>query len=402
MKLIGEPGPEWQHAFGGAQSAPSGSLHQEELPDFVLIRTNEVDEGDRLRPVDPVWAQALGQIMARDGQDTPVQVCRLPGRNRWTLVVGAHRLAGAMLAGIEYLRAEVVSADRDTRRLREVRENLWRSDLTPIDRAAFIAEAVSIYKQRAGIDPARDGRVVSAAARWQKQVKNEAADATVTMTGVYGFTDQVASELGLSNSTIERGLRLYRGLSPSLVEKLRAARHPVLTNATHLRALAKLDAHAQAKVVELLTVPGASLNYGQPKTVSEAIAHPLGPKPAKAKAGADDKRLAAFIGSFQRMGAAEQKGALEHLVKHLPKGTRIVDGSEPRPQAAFSPQHVKYRDEALAAIDTMRELVDGLLEDEVIKDERASALDRAVVALAVTRLTIAGNGFDLGSQEGDQ
>ncbi|WP_420894895.1 ParB N-terminal domain-containing protein [Sphingomonas paucimobilis] len=146
-------------------------LHEEALASFILIRTDEIDAVDRLRPVDAIWAEALGQVMARDGQDTPIQVCRLPGKNRWTLVAGAHRLEGAKTAAIEYLKAEVVSADRDDRRLREVRENLWRSDLTPVDRAAFIAEAVAIHKRRAGIDPTADGRIGSITARWQKPLK---------------------------------------------------------------------------------------------------------------------------------------------------------------------------------------------------------------------------------------
>lgn len=304
----------------------TSALHQETLADFVLIRTDQIDAGDRLRPVDPVWAEALGQMMLRDGQDTPIQVCRLPGRSRWLLVAGGHRHAGAVSAEIEYLRAEITSADRDDRRLREVRENVMRSDLAPVDRAAHIAEAVAILKRRAGIDPAKDGRVGSVAARWQKALKDEAADTTATIAVAYGFTDSVAAELGFSTRTVENDLMLFRRLAPSVVERLRTARHPALSNATQLRTLAKLDEHAQSKVVSLLLVPGESLNYGQPKTISDAIAHPLGPKPAAAKPDAETKRLSAFIGAFQRMSLAEKKGALAQLAGQLPNGTRIVSG----------------------------------------------------------------------------
>jgi hypothetical protein len=372
------------------------TLHQETLSGFILIRTDEVDVGERLRPVDPVWAEALGQMMLRDGQDTPILVCRLPGRSRWLLVAGGHRLAGAVFADIAYMRAEVVSADRDDRRLREVRENVMRSDLTPIDRAAHVAEAVSILKRRAGIDPAADGRVGSAAARWQKVVKDEANDATTTIVGAYGFSETVAADLGFSFRTVENDLMLYRRLAPSVVESLRAARHPVLNNGTQLRALAKLDENAQAKVVSLLLVPGASLNYGQPKTISDAIAHPLGPKPAAAKPDAETKRLSAFIGAFQRMSLAEKKGALAQLAGQLPNGTRIVDGAEPRPRAEFPFKHIQYRDDAVATIDAARELIDGLVEDEVVPGERGAALAQVSGDLQLTRFTIAGNGFQLG------
>ena len=302
----------------------ASTLHQETLATFVLIRTDQIDEGDRLRAVDPVWGAALGQMMMRDGQDTPIQVCRLPGTTRWMLVAGAHRLFGAKAEDIQYLRAEIVSSDRDNRRLREVRENLWRSDLNPLDRAAFIAEAVSIIKRRAGLDPAAEGRAASANARWQKQVDQEADDATATIATAYGWSDEVGEQIGLSARTVRNDLMLYRRLSPSMVARLRATRHPVLGNGTQLRALAKLDEDAQAKAVELLTVPGASLNYGQPKTVADAIAHPLGPKPAGAKSNPDDKRLSAFLGAFQRMSLAEKKGALAQLAEQLPSGMHII------------------------------------------------------------------------------
>lgn len=119
-----------------ASLAPGAVLHQEVLVAFVLIRTDEIDvPDDRLRAIDPVWGGAVGKMMKRDGQDTPIKVCRLPGRSRWTLVAGAHRHYGATVEGIEFLKAEVVTSERDERRLHEVRENLFRTDLTPIDRA---------------------------------------------------------------------------------------------------------------------------------------------------------------------------------------------------------------------------------------------------------------------------
>jgi ParB family chromosome partitioning protein len=274
--------------------------HEEALADFILIRADEIDAVDRLRPIDMVWAEALGQVMAREGQDTPIQVCRLPGKNRWTLVVGAHRVEGAKAAGIDYLKAEVVSADRDDRRLREVRENLWRSGLTPVDRAAFIAEAVAIHKRRAGIDPSVDGRSGSAAARWQKAVKDEAADATATIAVVYGFTDTVASELGLSSRTVENDLMLYRRLPPSVVERLRAARHPILKNATQLRALAKLEGADQAKALNALVGDAGE----EPcKTVADAIKRT---KPPRAPVQPDQKRFNSVIDTLARMSAAER------------------------------------------------------------------------------------------------
>ena len=373
---------------------PAVDLHQEPLADFVLIRTADIDVVDRLRTIDDAWAAALGEMMAKDGQDTPIKVCRLPGKTRWTLVAGAHRHAGAITAGIEELKAEIVSADRDSRRLQEVRENLFRRDLSPIDRAAFVAEAVAIWKRRAGIDPARDGRTGSVTARWQKALKDEAADTTATVAVVYGFTDAVASELGLSGRTVERGLMLYRRLAPSLIEQLRKHDHPAAGQQKQLEALAKLEASQQKKVVELLTWPGASLNYGQPKTVAEAIAHPLGPKPAeRSKPDAETKRLSAFLGAFGRMGVVERRAALSQLMPQLPPGTDISNME--RPKARFSADHERYRDETLEALDHALLMLDGMEEDGLIPASHQVSISKMIGDLRIARMTVAANGFDM-------
>lgn len=374
-----------------AVTMPSEALHQEPLADFILIRTDEVDFDDRLRPVDSAWAQAVGDMMARDGQDTPIKICRLPGRNRWTGVVGAHRHAGAVFAGIEYLKAEVTSANHDDRRLTEIRENLFRSDLSPLDRAAFVAEAVAIHKRRAGIDPAADGRAVSAAVRWQKAVASEAVDANATIALAYGLNDQVADQLGLSKRTIVNDLMLYRRLPPTLVQRLRVANHPAVRNASQLRAIAKLEPAAQTDVLRALVGDDGWEPVG---TVAEALKRT---QPAKLSVpkSPDQKRLNTFIDTFSRMSAAEQMGALSVLRGLLPKGFAIVEGNATSAAPQFPAKHLQYRDEALETIDHVRDLITGLEEDDAISGDRGADLYAAGVKLGVTRLTIAGNGFEI-------
>lgn len=283
----------------------------------LLIRTDEIDMGERLRPVDESWAEALGQIMLRDGQMTPVEVCRLPGQSRWRLVAGGHRLAGALHAEIAYLRAIEVSNDKAERRLREVSENLWRSALAPLDRAAFVAEMVMLQKVRAGIDPAKDGRAASITARWQQQVKEDAADTSDTMSLVYGWSDAVADGLGVSKRTVERDMLLYRRVKPSSIERLRAANHPVLHNAAQLAALAKLGEVQQSLVLDLL------LN-GQAESVSDA----LGVMVQKPKSTPEQKRFSTFLDTWARMSLAEQKGALANLLARAPSSVRDVARAE--------------------------------------------------------------------------
>lgn len=273
---------------------------------IVLLPVAEVEIGKRLRPVDETWAEALGQIMQVEGQKTSIEVCRLPGHSNWTLVAGAHRLTGAKAVGITYIRAIVVEADPAERLSREISENLWRRGLDPVDRAAFIAELVTLHKQRNGIDPEQDGRATSAAIRWQKQLQSEADDATITMNVAYGWSDEIGEKLGLSAVSIRRDLLLHRRLSPSVLYQLRTCffggAHPILKNATQLRALAKLSERQQETVVGLLIADSA-------KTVTEARAI----LDQKQKRSPDDKYLAAFIGAFSRMSLAGKKAALTQL-----------------------------------------------------------------------------------------
>lgn len=282
----------------------------EVVGEIVLIPVDQIDASNRLRPVDPVWAAALGGAMAAEGQRTPIEVCRLPGQTRYTLVCGGHRHAGAEIAFITHLRAEIVSSDAAERKLREVSENLLRRDLSPLDRAAAIAQLVALYKVRNGVDPNKDGRAASANARWQKQLDSEAEDAKVTMTFAYGWNDALAEELGFSAETIKRDLYLARRLAPSVIEELREADHDILNNAAQLRALAKLEPTEQAIVAKKLA-SGA-------KSVSDARGTGNGPK------AADDKNLSAFLGAFGRMSVTEKKGALALLAKQLPAGWSLT------------------------------------------------------------------------------
>jgi hypothetical protein len=289
--------------------------------EIILVPVAEVTIGERLRPLDAVWAEALGQVMAREGQRDPIEVCRLPGKAGWHLVSGAHRVTGARAAGMELIEAREVSSSADYRRYREASENLWKRGLDPIGRAAHIAELVRLQKLRSGVDPGKPGRSLAADARWKKAVRAEAEDASVTMTVAYGFSRQVADQLGFSLSLVERDLALYRRLSPYAIGELRRARHPILDNAGQLRALAKLDGELQAQVVDRLT--GAVVNGRTITSVAQALELVTGPK-ASGDPGA--KRLSTFIGAYQRMSLAEKKGAAEQLDALLPTGFRIVHG----------------------------------------------------------------------------
>lgn len=278
----------------------------------LRIPLGAITLGERIRPIDPVWAAALGRIMAVDGQDDPIEVYRLPGRSGYCLNTGGHRFTGAQLESWTHIDAILVSADALTRRKREIGENLWHKGLGPLDRAAFVAELVSIQRALSGLDSNQDGRTVSAQIRWEKALKVDATDASVTMTLAYGWAENVGEQLDLSRKTIYRALELHRGLKPDVVAQLRG--HPTAKNAGQLRALARLNEADQRAVAAMLTA-------GSARSVTEA----LGLMRQTPKASPSAKRLSAFLGAYSRMEGSEKYAALQSLQGlKLPRGCKII------------------------------------------------------------------------------
>lgn len=347
---------------------------------IILLRPDQIDASDRLRPIDPVWAEALAGIMKAEGQRTPIEVCRLPGRSDYRLVTGGHRHAAATINGA-YLRAEVVTNDAVERRLREVSENLHRRDLAPMDRAAFLAELVSALKVRAGLDAEQDGRAASVNARWQKVLQNEADDTNDTMSFVYGWSSEVADQLGFSKRTIERDLLLHRRLSPTIVEALRRNDHPVLRNAAQLRALAKLEEADQRHVLGLLLHANGKLSGAPFSTVTAALAAREGKK----KPAPDAKRLNSFIGTYGRMTLPEKKGALAQLAGMLPAGWSLGDASA-QPDEGHAAR-------LQAALDVAFGVIAALCQGDPVDDDQLEAA-RAQAQNAL----LASRGCDLGER----
>lgn len=302
-----------------------------EVDSILSVERALVDLGPRLRPVDPVWAEALGQLMSREGQRDPVDISRNPDSDRWEVHgAGGHRWTAAGLAEIEHLKVRVHAWNPDAARLREIADLIHRSNPLPFDRAQAVAEAVACYKRMRGIDPAKNGRSASVQARWQNRLREEAADTNATFALVYGWSAEVAEQLGMSRRTIEYDLLLYRRLAPSLIERLRAVRHAILSNAAQLRALAKLDEAEQEKVVALLCRPVDPDALAQPaKSVSDALARLKGANRVASDPAA--KNLSAFIGAYSRMSLTEKKGALHELRALLPAGYQLVQA---KPEAA--------------------------------------------------------------------
>lgn len=340
-----------------------------EIDSEFAIDVAEIDLGPRLREVDGLWAEALGELMLREGQRVPIDIGRNPETDRWQLHgAGGHRLVGATRIGIECVKVKVHAWDPVAAELREIADNLHRRDLDPFDRAQFVDRAVKCYKRLRGIDPKKDGRSASAQTRWQKQLQADAVDTTATFAVVYGWSAEVGAQLGVSERTIRDQLLLARRLDPSLIQRLREVRHPILSNASQLRALAKLDETAQVPVVAHLI---GDATHAPAKTVAEALGRTRGAN--RMPSNPADKRHSAFIGGFSRMGLPEKKGALRELADLMPKGFRLLT---PEEAGAFN--------EALnAAFAVLTTILDGDPVNDDDAHDAASKVQQAMIDLDV-------------------
>lgn len=289
-----------------------------------LIRLDDIDESGRLRPVDSVVASGIAASMALRGQLQPVDICQLPNQasgKPYRLVFGGHRMAAARLAGWTHIQAFIRSNAALDRMSREIEENLFKADLSPLDRAAFVRELIETEKARLGIESGADGRALNSDYRSGKYQKKQLTNDLCTMHKSLGLQEAVAARLGLTQATVSRDLSL-NGIAPSFLDRVRAL--PGLAgNASALRKLAGLHWTKQAEVLD-------ELESGQAKNVAQAVAivtKAVVPDPAK-------KRMGTFVGTFSRMGRSEKMAALMALSRMMPKGVELVFASAAEKVAA--------------------------------------------------------------------
>lgn len=282
---------------------------------IYLVDIDKIDPKGGLRPLNEPWVEALAALMARDGQTDPIEI--YPKKSGgFGMTAGRHRLAAARLLGWRQIDADVQDRKDLDRQAREVSENLFRQELSPLDRAAFVAKQVEIERARAGVAQDASPQSVAAQARWSDRLKNDAEDASANIAHAYRFTDQVAEIAGLSKRSIYLALELHRGLNPEVAATIRAT--AVAENASQLRTLARMS-EADQRLVTGLIVEGTA------KGVNDAAAT-LKQAPVKSPV---QKAWSAILSNFSRLGNRDRKDVLRQMAQggQLPKGvTLIIDG----------------------------------------------------------------------------
>ncbi len=122
------------------------------MAQFQRLNLDLIVVPDRIRPVDDEHAKAIAQSMVQEGLMNPITVRHTPNAKggNYTLIAGAHRLCAAEILDYDQIDAIVVQADKESAALLEVAENLFRNELSVIDRTLFVQTYRELWEKKYG------------------------------------------------------------------------------------------------------------------------------------------------------------------------------------------------------------------------------------------------------------
>jgi ParB-like chromosome segregation protein Spo0J len=228
------------------------------------IFVEDVDVGNRLRPINERTAVALAESMQRLGQLVPISVYRM-GDDTLRLVTGLHRLEAAKSLGWKEIKAVLSTGNEIERELEEIAENLHRSELTALQRDTLIGRWADLMAAKVGqVDPPSGGAQPA-----EKGVR------------------KVARELNLERKDVERAVKVASISS----EAKKAARVADLDdNRTALLAVAR-EATPEAQVAKVGAISSA-------KTAAKAKNLAFEPKALKKSGDVTDTPLSGEVNRF--------------------------------------------------------------------------------------------------------
>ena len=256
------------------------------MPTRRIISIASIDKSDRLRLVNRAWAETMAEALLAGDRLPPIEVVERDGRFR--LVDGAHRTSAHEYAGRHEIEADVYSAhefaDEAAFRLREIKTNMLRNELTALEKSIALAAWKEIHE--ACFEAPKKGR------------RPKALDPEKLRQDSAAFTDRfshaAAAALGISERSVRLSVQVANGIGLEIRERISEA--PIADTMSELLQLAQQSPDRQEKIVGLLllTPPAAP-------SVAEAIAL-LDRTPAPVKLSGWQK----VSDTFSRLKAADQ------------------------------------------------------------------------------------------------
>ncbi|WP_319496288.1 ParB N-terminal domain-containing protein [uncultured Cohaesibacter sp.] len=207
------------------------------MSEFKRLSVSEIFVPERLREVDEDHALAIQASIVAHGQFNPITVRITPnGKRPYTLVAGAHRYRAIELLGDDQdIDVLVVKADKDEAVILEIEENLFRNDLSVIDRAVFVETYRDAWELVHGQINPKGGRPKN---RDNLSLFSDSPVGLLEAEAEKGFSAACADRLGVSSKSIQRLNRISQNL-PKPVRKAIAGT-PIADNQSQLLKLAKM------------------------------------------------------------------------------------------------------------------------------------------------------------------
>lgn len=169
------------------------------------IALENIESGDRKRPLDDAHVKHLAASIKEIGLQTPITVMARKDEDGWRsiLVAGAHRLEALRLNGEDGADCFVLPDDQDAADLWEIDENFARAELTDAQRADHHVRREAILIRRGEV--AAGGR---------------GGDRRSTDKLSVGYATTAAASLGVDERTIRRDLARGKKIAPEVLAEV--------------------------------------------------------------------------------------------------------------------------------------------------------------------------------------
>lgn len=270
------------------------------MTELNTIKLADIHIPERLRKLDLANAMFIADSIKRQGLMHPITVRRTPRAKggKFTLVAGRHRMEAVYLNDLDEIDAFIVKADETGARLKEIEENLFRNDLSQLDRAVFVTEFRRLWEAEHG-EITRGGDQKIKLNLWSMSEHGGS------------FIKVAAERIGVSEPSIKRLQRVGLNLDPELRRKL--AGRPEADNLSLLTKLVDLGPEKQAGVVRALESTKGD--------IKKAIA---ATQPAKRKPSAEERIWSTLISTWDRTNVATRRKFYAHIQAQMVE--ELADG----------------------------------------------------------------------------
>lgn len=189
------------------------------------LPTDQIHRRDDARSINPANVEALASSIADIGLINPIRV--RANSDGWEVIAGSHRLEACKSLGLVEITCDLVEDDEDRAETAMIDENIIRQELSPVDRARYLARRKTLYLE---LHP--DGR-----SRNSQKLGNTPER----------FTAHVARVTGQSESSVQQAIKLASEITPEVMNMVHGT---PLDQVSYLNKLAGLSPNDQYRAAE--------------------------------------------------------------------------------------------------------------------------------------------------------